>query len=119
MRSTAVIISAFLLILTASFSFGQNVFKYDPKNKRDPFIPLVDKEGNLLPEIRPASSAVELNLEGIVWSGNGDSYAIISGLVLRAGEMIGDYTVKNVERSKVILIRAGEIFTLNLSSEEE
>ena len=119
MRLIAVIISAFFIISAVSLSFGQNVFKYDPKNKRDPFIPLVDKEGNLLPEFRPVTATVELNLEGIVWSDKGESYAIISGVVLRVGEMIGDYTVKKIEHSKVILSRAGEDFTINLRGEEE
>lgn len=119
MRIKAVIISAFIAISVVSSSFSQGVFKYDPKNKRDPFIPLVDKEGNLLPEIRPVTAAVELNLEGIVWSDKGESYAIISGVVLRAGEMIGDYTVKKIEKSRVTLMRGGEVFTINLRGEEE
>ncbi len=119
MRLTAVIISAFFIISAVSLSFGQNVFKYDPKNKRDPFTPLVDRDGNLLPEYRPTTTAVTLNLEGIVWSEKGESYAIISGAVLREGEMIGDYTVKKIERSRVVLSRGGEISTINLGSEEE
>lgn len=119
MKITTVIILAFLIISVALSSFGQNVFKYDPKNKRDPFAPLIDKEGNSLPEYRPATTAVTLNLEGIVWSDKGESYAIISGVVLRVGEMIGDYTVKKIERSRVILTRAGEDSIINLRGEEE
>ncbi len=113
------IILTLLFVLVISVSFSEAVFKYDAKYKRDPFTPLIDKEGNLLPEYRPAATAVTLNLEGIVWSEEGDSYAIISGAVLRVGETIGDYTVKKIERSKVILGRAGEDSIINLRGEEE
>ncbi len=119
MKIKAILILTLFAVAATSFSFSEGVFKYDSKNKRDPFIPLVDKEGNLLPEFRPVTATVELNLEGIVWSDKGESYAIISGVVLRAGEMIGDYTVKKIERSRVILTRAGEVFTINLRGEEE
>lgn len=116
-----IVVTLFILfvISAASFSFGQGIFKYDPHSKRDPFFPLVDKEGNLLPEIRPVSDIVELNLEGILWDDKGESYAIISGVVLRAGDMFGDYKVIKIERKRVVLNRAGEEVTINLSSEEE
>jgi len=108
-----------LIILATTFSFGQAIFKYDPHGKRDPFIPLIDRDGNLLPEIRPAGSTVEINLEGILWDQRGESYAIISGTVLREGDYFGDYKVINIERKRVILTRAGEEITINLSEEEE
>lgn len=93
--------------------------KYDPNNKRDPFRPLVDKEGNILPEVRPVTATVELNLEGIVWSGKGDSYAVLGGSVVRAGDLLGDYKVKAIEKSRVILERGNEESVINLRSEEE
>jgi len=113
------IILTLIFVLAVSVSSGEAVFKYDAKDKRDPFTPLIDKDGNPLPDYRPASTAVTLNLEGIVWSEEGDSYAIISGTVLRSGETIGDYTVKKIERSRVILGRAGEESIINLRGEEE
>jgi type II secretory pathway component PulC len=113
------VILTFIFVSVISVSFSEAVFKYDAKDKRDPLTPLIDKEGNLLPEYRPASTAVTLHLEGIVWSGEGDSYAIISGTVLRAGETIGDHMVKKIERSRVILNRAGEDSVINLRGEEE
>ncbi len=119
MKTRKITALVFVFILAIPICFGENMFKYDPKNKRDPFTPLVDKDGNLLPEYHPVTTAVTLNLEGIVWSEKGESYAIISGVVLREGEMIGDYTVKKIERSRVVLSRGGEISTINLGSEEE
>jgi type II secretory pathway component PulC len=111
---------ALLIFIAASpYALGSENFKYDMKNKRDPFRPLVDKDGNILPEARPAAAAVELNLEGIVWSRNGDSYAIVGGSVVRAGDILGDYKVKNIEKTRVILDRGGQESVINLRGEEE
>lgn len=118
MRIKALII--FLIIIAASPALlWSESFKYDTNNKRDPFRPLVDKDGNILPEARPVTATVELNLEGIVWSRNGDSYAIVGGSVVRAGDILGDYKVKNIEKTRVILERGGEESVINLRGEEE
>lgn len=119
MRLLIFFICAILILTCKFYLFGQEAFKYDPHGKRDPFFPLVDKDGNLLPEIRPVGSAVELNLEGILWDNKGDSYAIISGTVLRVGDVLGDYKIIKIEPRRVILSRGAEEITVNLSSEEE
>ncbi len=118
MRIKALIISLTVIVILPALLWSEN-FKYDPKNKRDPFRPLVDRDGNILPEVRPATTTVELNLEGIVWSGKGDSYAILGGSVVRAGDLLGDYKVKAIEKSRVILERGNEESVINLRSEEE
>ena len=118
MRIKALIIFLIVIAISPALLWSEN-FKYDPKNKRDPFRPLVDKDGNILPEVRPVSATVELNLEGIVWSGKGDSYAILGGSVVRAGDLLGDYKVKAIEKSRVILERGNEESVINLRSEEE
>jgi len=117
MRMT-VLISFIVFAILPPLSAGEN-FRYDSKNKRDPFRPLVDRNGNILPEAKPAAANVELHLEGIVWSAKGDSYAILGGMVVRTGDFLGDYKVKAVEKTKVILDRNGEISVINLGSEEE
>lgn len=114
----SMIIFLIAIAVTPALLCSEN-FKYDPNNKRDPFRPLVDRNGNLLPEVRPVSTNVQLNLEGIVWSGKGDSYAILGGSVVRAGDLLGDYKVKTIEKSRVILERGNEESVINLRSEEE
>lgn len=108
-----------IVFLAVPLLFGQAVFRYDHGNKRDPFRPLVDKDGNILPEARPASALLQLNLEGIVWSKGNDSYAIISGTVVKTGDMLGDYKVINISRNQVTLNRGGEDIVLTSRSEEE
>ncbi len=116
---TAALIVFLAFIAFAPYAGGDENFKYDAKNKRDPFRPLVDRDGNLLPELRPVTANVELNLEGIVWSKSGDSYAIVGGSVVRAGDILGDYKVKTIEKTRVILDRGGEESVINLRGEEE
>lgn len=115
----AVLISLLIVIAVSAYAIENENLGYDSKNRRDPFRPLVDREGNILPEVRPAAANVELNLEGIVWSGKGDSYAIISGSVVGVGDLLGDYKVKAIEKNRVIMGRGGEESVINLRSEEE
>ena len=119
MRVRAFLVIFLIAIAVAPALLCSENFKYDTNNKRDPFRPLVDKDGNILPEVRPVSTAVALNLEGIVWSSKGDSYAILGGSVVRAGDLLGDYKVKAIEKSRVILERGNEESVINLRGEEE
>lgn len=112
-------LSLLMILIAAPLLFGQAVFKYDPDNKRDPFRPLVDKDGNILPEARPANAVLQLNLEGIVWSKGNDSYALISGAVVKAGDMVGDYKVMKISKNQVTLNRGAEGIVLTLRGEEE
>jgi len=114
-----VILAASLVFITVPLLFAQPVFKYNVNNKRDPFRPLVDKDGNILPEARPANLSGQLNLEGIVWSDGGDSYALISGAVLKVGDELGDYKVIKITKDEVTLNRAGENIVLISRSQEE
>jgi len=107
-----------IMLMTMPLLFGQAAFKYDPGNNRDPFRPLVDKEGNVLPEARPVSAVMQLNLEGIVWSSSRDSYAIISGNVVKAGDILGDYKVVKINKNQVTLNRGGEDIVLTRGEEE-
>ena len=116
---TAVFMALLIFIAFSPYAPGTENFKYDAKNMRDPFRPLIDRDGNILPELRPVTANIELNLEGIVWSRNGDSYAIVGGSVVRAGDVLGDYKVKTIEKTRVILDRGGEESVINLRGEEE
>ena len=115
----AVFMTFFVFIMVVLPLSANENFKYDPKNNRDPFRPLVDRSGNILPEVRPIAANVQLNLEGIVWSSKADSYAIVGGMVVRKGDMLGDYRVKTIQKTSVILERGNEESVINLRSEDE
>lgn len=95
-----------------------NTFVYDSKKKRDPFMPLVDSSGRIL-EIRlPAETATGLYLKGIVYDSKGESYAIIDEDVFKVGDRVGEYQVFKVESQRVILVKDGEVFEVELIKED-
>jgi hypothetical protein len=103
-----------------SFSFAQEVFKYDAQGKRDPFIPLVTSSGVLLKLDKDEKKAgVELIIEGIIYDKQGSSYAIVDANVVRVGDPVADgYRVLKIEEDKVIFIKEGELKEVRLNKEE-
>ncbi len=101
-------------------------FQYDPKGRRDPFVPLVNREGLFFEPavskeniVSAAASDDALSLEGIVYEDGGSSCAIINSEIVQSGDKIGDYQVLEVQRQKVVLGKAEEILELELKKEDE
>lgn len=99
-----------------SLSFAEKKFVYDSKGKRDPFIPLVTSEGNIV-EIEPEEEIPGINLEGIIYDPNGESYAIVNKMVVKTQDTIGDYKVFKIESERILLLKDKEIIELRLKKE--
>jgi len=80
------------------------VYTYDAAGKRDPFMPLVTKEGRLAFTYGAVRSLEDIRLEGIVYDPGGDSIAIINGLVLKENDTLGNIKVVKIDPDKVILL---------------
>lgn len=93
-------------------------FVYDSKKKRDPFMPLVGSDGRILEVHLPRETATGLYLKGIVYDPKGESYAIIDEDVFRVGDVVGDYQVLKIESRKVIFVKDGETFEVELKEED-
>ncbi len=111
----------FLLILLLGIcflSYAGEEFVYNNKSRRDPFLPLVSKDGYLVNREAdiPAS---DMNLEGIIYDKTGNSLAIINGNVLKTGNKIADYTIIRIEKKGVVLQSNTEEFFLELKQEVE
>lgn len=82
----------------------------DSIEKRDPFIPLMDREGRLRKDFRKPIMAGEIapriNLMGIS-KVNNVFYAIVDGKWVKEGDMLGDLTIEKIESDRMIL-RFGE-----------
>ncbi|MCM8782155.1 MAG: general secretion pathway protein GspB [Candidatus Omnitrophica bacterium] len=90
-------------LLVSSCSFGEE-FYYDPKGKRDPFIPLVGTgTGQQKKEAADILSIEDVVLEGIVYDERGGSMAVINGTLLKEGVQVGLIMVDKIEPKKVIL----------------
>ncbi len=75
-------------------------FVYDPKDKRDPFIPYISKDGKIL--ALPGMLG-EVVLEGIVYDPKGNSVCVIDGTVLKEGETCKNFKVLKIKIDSIIV----------------
>ncbi|MBI3323984.1 MAG: hypothetical protein HYZ92_01750 [Candidatus Omnitrophica bacterium] len=96
---------------------------YDPKNKRDPFVPCA-RDGRFVGcgvEIQESAKPFDnpdFKLEAIVWDPSGSSYAMINGNVVGQGQQLGEFVVKTIMRDSVTLKRGEESVVLRISFEK-
>lgn len=93
---------------------------YQPKGKRDPFVPLLTAEGQ---RIRPPGSDEELvsgisglSLQGIVFDPQTESYAIINGKVVRRGDEIEGMTITDIAPLTVTIAAHGQTHQLSVQT---
>jgi len=111
------LLSFFLFLGILTLVFGQGEFVYDAKGKRNPFIPLVTPEGRLLKlDKQEAASSGGLSIEGIIYDKLGRSFAIVNASVVGIGDTVGDYQVLKIYENKVIFIKNGESFEVELTN---
>ncbi|MBM3249827.1 MAG: hypothetical protein FJZ09_03140 [Candidatus Omnitrophica bacterium] len=100
---------------------AQEEYKYDAKGKRDPFIQLVTPDGRLLKldkEEQEEAKKGPLVIEGVIYDKHGRSYAIVNGLAVGVGDMVGDYQVLKVKEDKVIFIKEGKPLEVDFKKED-
>ncbi|MDP8230993.1 MAG: hypothetical protein P9L93_07865 [Candidatus Gorgyraea atricola] len=83
-------------------------FKYDIKAKRDPFIPLISKDGMYVSDAYGITSIKDIRLEGIVWDEANGSIAIINGEIAEEGQKIGIVKVLKIEKGAVVFEVEGD-----------
>ncbi len=103
---------------TSHLSLAQDEFIYDAKGKRNPFIPLVTSDGQIL-KLDKEETKGDLLIEGIIYDKQGRSYAIVNGAVSGIGDMVGDYQVLKIEERKVVFIKEGKAIEVEMHKEEE
>lgn len=84
---------------------------YDKVGKRDPFIPYVTNDGQLI-NIGTEEKEFSLKLEGIIFEAGGNSYAIINGEVLKTNDTIGDVKIVEIRKDSVVYMKNGELFVV-------
>lgn len=109
---------ALFCILLFNYSFSQEEFTYDAKGKRDPFMPLVTPDGRFI-SFDKQKARSDLLVEGIIYDKKGESYAIVNGEVVKAGNDVGDFKVLGIEDNKVTFIKEGKTKEINLTNKEE
>ncbi|MDD5747056.1 MAG: hypothetical protein PHO30_07335 [Candidatus Omnitrophica bacterium] len=92
-------------------------FTYDDHNKRDPFVPLVTKDGKILPGAKTDSEMEneQILLEGIIWDPQGNSVAIMNGKLVKEQERVFDFQILKIKKDGVILQKGGKVRVFNLN----
>ncbi|MBU1112265.1 MAG: hypothetical protein KKH93_00100 [Candidatus Omnitrophica bacterium] len=80
-------------------------------SQRDPFSPLVSKNGLIL--IVREIDIAGMVLGGIIYS-QGESVAIVNDEVVKTGGFVGEYKVLSIEEKRVVLEKDGQEFILKL-----
>lgn len=93
-------------------------FIYDAEEKRNPFAPLVTSDGRILEPQISKKTADEIYVEGIIYDAGGSSYAVINGEIVKGGDMAGRYQVLRIEPQKVIFLKEGKEFEVELKRED-
>lgn len=108
----------FAALLFTGSAVPSDEFVYNSRNKRDPFVPLVTKTGEIRMETRAVEALSDVTLEGILWDPAGESLAMINGSVYKAGEKIGPYVIHQIEKDAVRLREGTNEYRLAVTEEE-
>ena len=114
-----------ILILLISFQFSapsfqlvfaseEPVFIYDSYGNRDPFMPLLTKDGRPITTYSKIGSINDIVIEGILYDPQGESVVVINDLILKQGSTISGVTVKSIEKNSVVLSFKGEDHTFKV-----
>jgi Tfp pilus assembly protein PilP len=109
-----IIFLAFLL--SCDILVADEAFVYKDHGLRDPFWPLVSQGGAIV-NYDTNFMVSEMTLEGIVSDGEG-GVAIINGNIVEQGKKIGLYTVQEIRKDRVILLKDGATSILQIKKEE-
>lgn len=96
---------------------GAQSFKYESHGKRDPFAPLIGQDKGSVGKLVDITSAEDLRLEGIASGPGGKNTAILNGEMVKAGQKIGEVTIKNITADAVEILMGDKTYSLKLSEE--
>ncbi len=97
--------------------------EYQPKGKRDPFVPLLTSDGQRIhppgAEEGQETGLGNLVLQGIVFDPKAESYAVISGQVVREKEELEGVKVVRIEPDSVTVLVDGQSHRLTVQEPEQ
>jgi ribosomal protein S4E len=118
LRILILLLSLFLALPAAAQDKPKTAMPtYEKGNKKNPFIPIITNDGQLL-NIEEENKEVNFVLEGIIYDKEGNSMAIINGQILGKNDTILDAKIVEVRKDSVVYVKDEEIFVLNAKKEE-
>ncbi|MFC1709905.1 hypothetical protein ACFL2J_07620, partial [Candidatus Omnitrophota bacterium] len=103
------ILFLFLLITypaAAEIELGDIAPAYERGAKRNPFIPIITNDGQLI-NIEDEDKEVHFVLEGIIYDKESKSMAIINGQILGKNDTILDAKIVEVRKDCVVYVKDG------------
>lgn len=114
MLCVRVFIAAVLITAIGSVFAQEGKFIYNANDRRDPFIPLVSKDGAYVSDAYGIRGIKDIRLEGIVWDNEKGSIAIINGEIIREGDELGSLKVLKIEENAVVFDADGNEVRIEL-----
>lgn len=106
-----------LHIIGAAAAYGE-AYQYEPRGKRDPFVPLYGQgKTSAALALEDAVTIDDVRLEGIVTDAKGRMMAILNGEIMKQGSKIGLVQVLKVDKGSAALLIGGKEYTLQLFEE--
>ena len=106
------------VIWWAGACYAQEAFSYPGGGQRDPFSPLINSQGVL--NIRLIRQEGDLQLNGIIYDNKEtERIAIINNEPLRMDDCIGAYTIKEIHKGSVLLMKEGKTIELKMGGDDE
>jgi len=118
-REEFLVVVSFLLFLGLGYAQDKEKFVYPDDIFRDPFEPLVSKNGDI--NVKLIKQRGSLHLNGIVYdeTDKQGSFALINNNLVKTGDIIGKYKVERIEKNKVVLKRGDKEVILNSEGGEK
>lgn len=107
-----------MMVLAAAAGAQESEFVYTDHGKRDPFWPLVNVAGAIINYDEQDLMVSEMVLEGIMTGQAQGNVAIINGMIVNPGDMVGLFKIKDITPDMVILQKDSETFTLKIKKED-
>ena len=104
------------MVLFATAAFCE-VFKYDARGRRDPFVPLIGQDKVTVAGLSEITSVEDIKLEGIAIGAKGKKTAIINGEIVKVGAKTGEVEIKSIDHKSVTLTISGKEYKVSLSEE--
>lgn len=118
MRKVLLFILAILVLAeTHVFAVTEEIFIYESRGKRDPFVPLVGVTAQAAGSLEDVMSIDDVKLQGFASDSTGKKAAILNGEMVREEETVGRVTVKSISRNKVIIMLDEDAYELDIYGE--
>jgi hypothetical protein len=111
-----VLLLLIIFAVVANVCYCEEQFKYDPRGKRDPMVPLIGKDKPMILKLENITSVEDVRLEGIA-DGPKGRVAVLNGELVRVDDRFGEVVIKDITKRAVTVIIEGKEYTINLPEE--